>query len=70
MPGHGFQTKVATDAVLDVNNEITVVQICEINLHCRTHCLCVWRLEPARALNPVTSEDFRVGNNNESGFIA
>jgi hypothetical protein len=65
-----FQTKKSADAVLDVNDEVAFLQFGEINVERGAGRERMRRFQPARALDFVASENFRVGDDNEFCLVA
>ena len=67
--GQDLQTEIAPDAVLQVNHVIALLELREINVQRRARGLRVRRFEPARTLHLVTPEYFRVGHDDQFGFL-
>src|SRR5207245_10759552 len=64
------QTEITSDAVLDVDDVIAFLEFTEVDVERGTRRLRVRRLEPARALDFVAAEDFRVGDDHEPRGVA
>src|SRR5207247_10244406 len=59
---------VAPDAVLEVDDVVAFFEFGEIDVERRTHCSRVRRFQPARTLDFVSTEDFRVGDDDQFCF--
>ena len=64
-----FQTPVAPDAVLDVDDAVPFFELGEIDVERRTHGRCAWSFKTPRTLDFVSSEDFCVGDDHQFSFI-
>ena len=65
-----FQAEKFSDAVLEMDDEIAFLQIGEINVERGTGCERMRRFEPARALDFVSPENFRVGDHDQFCLVA
>ena len=63
-----LQTEISPDAVLDVNDIITLFEFAEIDVECRAHRRGVRRFQAARPLHLVPAEDFSVGDDDQPAF--
>ncbi len=61
-----LQPHIPSDAVLEMNHQIAILQIGEVNLEGRPRRLGMGGLEPARALNLLASEHLGVGDHHDS----
>jgi hypothetical protein len=66
---HGFQTKITADAILQMHDIIAFFQIGEINVERGTRRQRVRRFLPARSLDFVTPENFRIGHDDEFRLV-
>ena len=65
-----FQAQVFADAILQVHDQVAVLQFGKVNVERGARGERMGRFDPARALNPVTAKNFRIGDNNEPGLVA
>ena len=65
-----FQAEITSDAVLQMHDQIAFLQIGEINVERGARGQRVRRFQPARPLDFVTPENFRVGDDDEFGLVA
>ncbi len=65
-----FQAEKFSDAVLQMHDQIAFLQIREINVERGTCGQRVRRFQPARTLDFVAPENFRIGDDDQFGFVA
>ena len=65
-----FQAQITPDAMLQMHHQIAFLQIREINVQRRTRRLGVRRFQPARPLDFVTPENFRIRHHHQLGRLA
>ena len=53
-----------------MDDEVAFLQFGEVNVECGAGGECVWRFQPARTLDFVASENFRVGDDNQPDLVA
>ena len=67
--GHQFQTEITPDAVLQMHDIIAFFQVREINVERGARGLRVRRFLPARTLDFVTAENFRIRHDHQFRFV-
>src|SRR6185503_13202462 len=66
---HQLQTQITTDAMLQMQDEITVVQISKINVERGTRGLRMGRFLAARTLDFVTAKNFCIRHHDQFRFV-
>ena len=64
-----LQTQITADAVLQVHHIIALFQFREVDVQRGARGLRVRRLEPARPLHFVTTEDLGIGDHDDSAAV-